>query len=388
MILSTTITCSAATLRRNKAGFTLIELLIFTAIIAVLIGLLMPALFQAKVIANKTEIGSRSVEISDGMLAYKAKNGAFPTSMTQLAQSDVWMSDLVLKDDALEHPTLNYKFTLAEVSNEKQEEQSTLSLASSAEQTASKQKSRFLIAAEPKEPYGDGSFVLLANEKKEVVDVGDDPAAVEDEKQRFAKVTKEALDTTEELLLKGDLDLTMDVLPYVKERATFDLVYDDLDGNGDKQLSSTEVKQFSLPKPGEEGEPIEKVRALVKKSLETLRLDNGPEVSVKKSDFLVDPDDPASPLKVDAAALFSPAGICEYIDGSVANAGVATSLCAKVKAAEAAHLRGDDEACREIVEALEDEIWAQVGKNLTENDAEVLGRLLSLLCPEPLDELD
>jgi len=387
MTRPTTVVSSTVSQRlaRRRAGFTLMELLLFVAIIAVLIGLLTPALHQQKVAANKMEIGLRSVEIAEGMLAYKSKNGAFPASMDQLAKWDGWMSDLVLKGDALEHPALNYKFTLVQVSNDKEQEQSALSLASSVEQT---QKSGFVIAAEPKEPYGDGAFVLMTDEKKEVLDVGDDKVAVEDQKQRFAKVTKEALDTTEELLRKGDLDLTKDALPYVKERATFDVVYDGLDGNGDEQLSSKEVKQFSQPKPGEEGEPIEKVRALVKKSLETLRLDKGPEVSVKKSDFLVDPDDPESPLKDDPAALFAPVGICEYIQQSVSNAGVATSLCAKVEAAEAAHLRGEDEACREILEALDNELWTQVGKTISENDAEVLFNLLALLCPEASNELD
>ncbi|MBL8746581.1 MAG: type II secretion system protein [Phycisphaerae bacterium] len=69
-------------MRKNQpsSGFTLIELLVVVAIIAILIGILLPALGKARVAARMTQVASNLRTVAQGMTAYTADNQLFPPS--------------------------------------------------------------------------------------------------------------------------------------------------------------------------------------------------------------------------------------------------------------------------------------------------------------------
>ncbi|NLE29155.1 MAG: prepilin-type N-terminal cleavage/methylation domain-containing protein, partial [Phycisphaerae bacterium] len=67
----------------KKRGFTLVELLTVVAIIALLIGILVPAVNQARKIAVRTSVRAQISGISSGIEMFKTDFGYYPSSVPQ-----------------------------------------------------------------------------------------------------------------------------------------------------------------------------------------------------------------------------------------------------------------------------------------------------------------
>ena len=81
----------------RRRGFTLIELLVVIAIIGILVGLLLPAVQQAREAANRVKCANNLKQIGLAMHLYADSHGSLPPSRKATGESPTW-AWLILPD--------------------------------------------------------------------------------------------------------------------------------------------------------------------------------------------------------------------------------------------------------------------------------------------------